>query len=160
ITLLDSDRQFFKSALGLPEPWASARETPLSHSFCQHVVNSDAPVLINDAPNHPHFHESPAVTELGVVAYAGVPLHTREGHTLGARCVIDRNPRDWAPAEVALLHDLGAAVETEIALCEALISRAQSARYLEAQRLAFEAMAAGQPLTEVLTILAKGVEHV
>ncbi|HVE77348.1 MAG TPA: hypothetical protein VNA89_00675, partial [Gemmatimonadaceae bacterium] len=38
VTLVDAERQFFKSCVGLPQPWAAARETPLSHSFCQHAV--------------------------------------------------------------------------------------------------------------------------
>src|SRR6516162_9470764 len=41
LSLVDTDRQFFKSSCGLPEPWASIRQTPLSHSFCQHVVASE-----------------------------------------------------------------------------------------------------------------------
>jgi hypothetical protein len=44
VSLVEADRQFFKSALGLPEPWATRRETPLSHSFCQHVVATGAPL--------------------------------------------------------------------------------------------------------------------
>ena len=46
VSLVDADRQFFKSALGLPEPWATRRETPLSHSFCQHVVATGAPLAV------------------------------------------------------------------------------------------------------------------
>src|SRR5687767_12153776 len=53
VSLVDAHRQFFKSSLGLPEPWASRRETPLSHSFCQHVVTSREPLVIEDARVHP-----------------------------------------------------------------------------------------------------------
>jgi len=45
----DGDRQFFASAKGLGEPWATKRETPLSHSFCQHVVTQSKPLVIEDA---------------------------------------------------------------------------------------------------------------
>src|SRR5689334_1780449 len=48
ITLVDAERQFFKSAVGLPEPWAAQRETPLLHCFCQHVVASSQPLIIAD----------------------------------------------------------------------------------------------------------------
>ena len=49
VSAVDTERQFFKSCLGLPEPWATRRETPLSHSFCQHVVAAREPVLVSDA---------------------------------------------------------------------------------------------------------------
>ncbi|MFY9639662.1 MAG: GAF domain-containing protein, partial [Rhodomicrobium sp.] len=53
ISLVECDRQFFKSCAGLPEPWASLRETHLSHSFCQHVVHTGAPLVVEDAREHP-----------------------------------------------------------------------------------------------------------
>src|ERR671914_144008 len=49
VTLVDGDRQFFKSCVGLPEPWATRRETPLSHSFCQYTVTTGEPLVIDDA---------------------------------------------------------------------------------------------------------------
>src|SRR4051812_16555026 len=49
VSLVEQERQFFKSAFGLPEPWLSKRETPLTHSFCKYVVQSHAPLLITDA---------------------------------------------------------------------------------------------------------------
>src|SRR5919202_2375924 len=53
VSLVDQNRQFFKSCIGLPDPWASQRETPLSHSFCQHVVATGEPLIIPDARTHP-----------------------------------------------------------------------------------------------------------
>jgi GAF domain-containing protein len=53
ITVIADDRQFFKSATGLAEPWASRRGTPLSHSFCRHVVTSGDPLVVEDARRHP-----------------------------------------------------------------------------------------------------------
>ena len=53
VSLVDRDRQFFKSAEGLAEPWLSERQTPLSHSFCQHVVTTNAPLVVTDARDHP-----------------------------------------------------------------------------------------------------------
>ena len=52
VSLIDIDRQFFKSSLGLLEPWATLRQTPLSHSFCQHVVSTEKPLVIDDARLH------------------------------------------------------------------------------------------------------------
>src|SRR3712207_8148537 len=59
----EADRQFFKSAVGLPEPWAARRETPLSHSFCQHVVATGAPLRIEDARQDPLVCDNLAVPE-------------------------------------------------------------------------------------------------
>jgi PAS domain S-box-containing protein len=116
VSLVDRDRQFFKSQVGLPEPWASACQTPLSHSFCQHVVVRHSPLVIPDARLDPLVRENQAVTDLGVVAYAGVPLATREGHVLGALCAIDGEPRAWTDEDVVVLRDLAALVVTEIEL--------------------------------------------
>jgi len=106
VTFVDSDRQFFKSSCGLPEPWASERETPLTHSFCQYIVGSGQPLLVGDARLHPILQDNLAVPDLGVVAYAGVPLLAPDGQVLGALCAIDGNPHAWSEDEVATLHDL------------------------------------------------------
>src|SRR5258708_2536759 len=53
VSLVDGSRQFFKSSVGLPEPWSSLRETPLSHSFCKHVVASGEPFLVSDSRDDP-----------------------------------------------------------------------------------------------------------
>ncbi|MBD0320248.1 MAG: GAF domain-containing protein, partial [Gemmatimonadetes bacterium] len=114
ISLVDEDRQFFKSCLGLPEPWASERETPLTHSICQHVVAAREPLVVVDAREHALLRDNLAIRDLGVVAYAGVPLITSAGVEIGALCVIDREPRAWAAGEVALLRDLAATAVTLI----------------------------------------------
>jgi PAS domain S-box-containing protein len=116
VCLLDEHRQFFKSAWGLPEPWASQRETPLSHSVCHHALAGTEPLVIADSRQHPLTCESPAVSELGVIAYLGVPLVTSEGAALGAFCVTDSKPRTWSPGEIETLRDLTASVATEIEL--------------------------------------------
>jgi GAF domain-containing protein len=123
VSLVDSDRQFFKSCLGLPEPWASAREAPLTHSFCQHAVASREPLLVDDAREHPLLRDNLAIRDMGVIAYAGFPLIDADGHALGTLCVIDSQPRHWTTHQVQLLGDLAASVVTEIALAR---SAAQS----------------------------------
>src|SRR5919202_4579018 len=65
VTLVDGERQFFKSCVGLPEPWATRRETPLTHSFCQHVVDLREPLLISDARTHPLVQANLAIRDLG-----------------------------------------------------------------------------------------------
>ncbi len=116
VTAVDRDRQFFKSCLGLPEPWATRRETPLSHSFCQHVVAAREPVIVTDAREDPRFIDNRAIQDLGVIAYLGVPLITTEGQAIGTLCVIDHEPRIWTDDEIRLVSDIAAAVVTEITL--------------------------------------------
>jgi signal transduction histidine kinase len=115
VTLVDDQRQFFKSCLGLPEPWATWRSTPLSHSFCKHVVSTNAPLVVNDARENPVFRENLAIKDLGIVAYLGVPLRVRD-QVLGSFCVIDSKPHDWTAEEVQILSVLAESVMTEIAL--------------------------------------------
>jgi GAF domain len=119
ISLVDDDRQFFKSCVGLAEPWSSTRETPLSHSFCRHALSSAEPLVIEDARTHPLVRDSPAIRDLDVVAYAGVPLITASGHALGTLCVIDHQPRSWTADQIETLKTLTAAVVSEIELARA-----------------------------------------
>ena len=116
VSLVDRDRQFFKSCAGLPEPWATQRETPLSHSFCKHVVASGAPLVVDDARRHPTVWNNLAIDELGIVAYAGIPLTTSDGQTIGTFCTVDSQPRTWTWDEVEILKDLAAIVMGHIEL--------------------------------------------
>lgn len=116
VSLVDDERQFFKACVGLAEPYGSKRETPLSHSFCQYVVISQAPLIIDDARLHPELRDNLAIPDLHVVAYAGIPLTTNEGLTLGSLCAIDSKPRQWQPDDIRILTDLAASVVTEIEL--------------------------------------------
>lgn len=134
VSLVDSDHQFFKSAFGLPESWRSQRQTPLSYSFCKHVVASGQPLAIEDAREYPLTWDNRAVIEHGLIAYLGIPLVTDAGHVLGALCVLDVRPRRWSPAEIEILTDLAASVMSEIKLI---------ARAAEHQSDASETTAAG-----------------
>jgi DNA-binding CsgD family transcriptional regulator len=110
VSLVDDHRQFFKSAHGLPEPWATRRETPLSHSFCQHVVASRAALVVDDARRHPLVCENQSISALGVIAYLGIPLTLANGVTLGSFCVIDTKRRTWSDSEQALMGELASVV--------------------------------------------------
>ncbi|MEV4422217.1 diguanylate cyclase [Patulibacter sp. NPDC049589] len=113
--LVDDEEQVFVGQTGLDEPWASRRRTPLSHSFCQHVVLDDAPLVIADARGDARLQDHLAIAELGVVAYAGVPL-VCDGETVGSLCLIDGEPRVWTPDELEVLQDLAAVTTTELSL--------------------------------------------
>jgi GAF domain-containing protein len=115
VSLVDRDRQFFKSAVGLPEPWQTKRETPLNYSFCKHAVAMHEPLVVPDARRDATFRDHPAVRELNIVAYAGVPL-TLSGQALGTLCVIDCEPREWSYDEVLTLKELAQCAMREIDL--------------------------------------------
>ncbi|MEQ9260860.1 MAG: ATP-binding protein [Roseovarius sp.] len=129
----EKDRQYFKSMCGLPEPWASARQTPLSHSFCQYVRYSGAPLAVEDAREHPFLKYNRALPELGVISYLGVPLRAPGGKVVGAFCVIGGEPRQWGEEEIERLGLIGRCVEDQIRMAAALheredaIARAQEA---------------------------------
>ena len=116
ISLVDKNRQFFKSSVGLGEPWASLRETPLSHSFCQYVVAQDRPLIVVDASSHHLVHENLAIRDLNVQAYLGVPIHTPDGQPIGSLCAIDSVPRGWTQTDIETIKDLVALVNSEILL--------------------------------------------
>ena len=128
LSLVDGDRSFFKSSIGLPEPWTSQREMPLPDSFCQNVVAANAPLVINDARSDGLVSDKRAIGNLKIVAYLGIPLVTCAGHAFGAFAVIDTVPRDWTEDDVTTLGDLAASAMSEIEL------RAANNKHLRVER--------------------------
>ena len=116
VSLVDDRRQFFKSQVGLIEPWATARETPLTHSFCQHVVSTGQPFIVTNALENSMVRDNLAIPELGVIAYAGMPLVTDEGETIGSFCAIDTRARVWTEEELEVIESLAASAMTELRL--------------------------------------------
>jgi GAF domain-containing protein len=131
-TVVTEDEQFFRSQIGLPEPYATTHRTPLSHSFCQYVILSSAPLEVTDAREHPTVKGNPAIEELQVIAYLGVPLITRRGETLGSLCAIDHVPREWTARDRWVLRDLAAATVTEVELRRTTREAVELAEKLEA----------------------------
>lgn len=113
VTLIDRDRQFFKAAVGLPEPLATQRETPMALSVCQYVVAGGTPLLVGDATKDSRLADHPVVREFGVVAYAGAPIFTADGHAVGSVCVLDVVPRSWTDSDRETLEDLAAIAARE-----------------------------------------------
>jgi signal transduction histidine kinase len=140
ISLVDADRDFYKSATGFGEPLASARELR-GPTFCHHAIAGQGPLVIGDTAADPVYREVPTVASLGVAAYVGVPLHAADGAALGSFCAIDMVPRAWSAADVQVLTELAASAEREIALragaraTERLLERMRAqAAQLEAQQ--------------------------
>src|ERR1700759_3127387 len=80
VSLVEAGRQVFPGLVGLAEPWATSRQTPLSHSLCQHVTATGAPLVLPDARLDERTRTSLAISDLGVIAYAGMPLTDRQGN--------------------------------------------------------------------------------
>lgn len=108
VSLVEPHRQFFKSQCGLREPFASERETPISHSVCRHVVASGQPIIIEDARLHPLVRDNLAIPTLGMIAYLGVPLFDSAGVAYGAFCAFSGEPRRWTAADLEILTALAA----------------------------------------------------
>ena len=133
VTLVTPDRQFFKSQSGLSGAPAEARETPLSHSFCQHVVHREEAMVVSDARREPSLDGNLAITELSAIAYAGFPLRLPGGEVLGSFCAIDTRPRTWMPHELELLRDMAATTMDIVTLrMEAVTAGDATARFQEA----------------------------
>jgi serine phosphatase RsbU (regulator of sigma subunit) len=116
VSLVEADRQVFPGQVGLAEPWASSRQDPLAHSLCQRVAATGSPLVLADVRQYQRARGSAAIRELGMIAYAGMPLTDSEGHVLGSLCAIDTQPRAWSPEELARLADLAAACCAELRL--------------------------------------------
>jgi diguanylate cyclase (GGDEF)-like protein/PAS domain S-box-containing protein len=100
VSIVDADRQWFKSRSGL-----AAQETPRDISFCGHVVQSSEQLVVPDAHLDPRFCDNPLVTgDPRIGFYAGMPLRTVDGFVLGTLCAIDNVPRTLAPDKLAALE--------------------------------------------------------
>jgi GAF domain-containing protein len=116
VSLVDDQHQYFPGQVGLPEPWGTKRETPLTHSFCQHVVIEGRSKVFPDARIYAQVRDNLAIPDLGVVAYAGMPLTDADDRVLGSLCAIDTKPRAWTAVELEVLKDLAAVCASELRL--------------------------------------------
>lgn len=111
VTLIDADRQWFKSNPGL-----ELKETPRNISFCGHAILDEDMFIVPNALEDERFHDNPMVTEAPSIRfYAGYPLRASNGHKMGTLCLIDNKPRELEEEDKQLLRDLAVMVEQEIA---------------------------------------------
>ena len=141
ISLVDIDRQFFKSQVGLSDPWLSIRQTPLSHSFCKHVVASGEMLVVEDARQHPVVCDNLAIRDLDVASYLGMPLTTPDGFHLGSLCVVDHEPRNWTADDIEVLQTLAQSVTAEIQLRHEVMAKEQALADLQHRNEELDAFA-------------------
>jgi GAF domain-containing protein len=110
VSLVDENRQWFKSCYGL-----NVKETSRDAAFCAHVVYNREPMIVPDTFQDKRFADNPLViNEPRIRFYAGCPLILRDGACIGTLCVIDTRPRPQEVSDVACLRDLADLVVQEI----------------------------------------------
>ncbi|WP_158555180.1 GAF domain-containing protein [Fulvimarina endophytica] len=140
VTLVDENRQVFAGHSGLPSPWDERGETPMTHSFCQYVVDRGAPLSVPDARQDDVLKTNHAIGDIGVIAYLGVPLTLPDGAVIGALAAISDSRRIWTDADERRLLVIARTVEREMAV------RISESRW----RSIFEQLAEGFILARVL----------
>ena len=107
VSLIDRDRQWFKARIGL-----DVIETPRAISFCGHAILGTQPFIVEDTHSDPRFHDNPLVLNNPQIRfYAGRPLLSKEGQTLGTLCLIDPLPQKLTDKQQHLFNDMAALVE-------------------------------------------------
>lgn len=148
ISFIDSQRQWFKSCIGLTQS-----ESPRETSFCGHAILQPDLFMIEDASQDPRFADNPMVVgEPGIRAYFGAPLKSPEGYYVGTLCLIDTVPRQLTLAEQQTLLDMAGMVEDKLAL-----SHIRQQAELAAQREEHLNAILHAELDGILTIDSQGI---
>mgnify|MGYP003482442470 CR=1 FL=1 len=134
-SLVDENRQWFKSRVGL-----DAQETPREFAFCAHALLQDQPLVVADATSDARFADNPLVTGApNIRFYAGVPIRTTGGLTIGTLCALDEQVRVLTADELCILIDLADIVQKEVQYRERLAVAGRHMQRSEAVLSASEA---------------------
>ena len=160
LTVVDDERSFWKSRLGIAED--GPRQNTLAESFCQYVVDRGEPMVLADVRADERTGQNPSIESMGVVAWAGFPVHTPDGQVMGTLCVVDTEVHPWSEDDVRVLEQLAAIAGREVALRAALVradDALQVARH-ERERARFfarigELLTAGLELDAVWAAIAR-----
>ena len=158
LTVVDDSREHVKSVTGGLGSFSPGADVPLAHSLCRGVIEAGAALVVSDAASHPDSRANPTVLELGIGAYAGVPVRDADGHVLGALCVADTDARAWSNEDLESLRDLAVGIELELARTAAARDVERLQHLLACEHVVHELIVAGAPLPEILDALIEGVE--
>ena len=159
VNLVGSERQRLVG-YGGDDPLWSVRELPLTHGFCPFALGAEHAFAFADARAEPSLAANPVVEQLGVLAYAGVPLRVADGEPIGTLCAIDHSPHAWSEDDLANLSDLAASAVTELQLLAASRRAArQQARVRTLAALSY-ALAPAASADEMIEQLGTAVDRV
>ena len=152
ISLVDTHRQWFKSKFGL-----EVSETSRDVAFCAHAILDRQPFIVPDAAQDPCFCDNPLVVEDPRIRfYAGIPLTTEEGLSIGTLCVIDKKPRELSPLQIEALNLLGDQIISRLVLRKQALELGKAAATLrEAERTRTSLLRAINEAMEGMAILNK-----
>ena len=132
VTVVDDRRSFWKSCVGGPELPLEQRQNLVHESPCHILIATNEALVSADARRDPRIRDVPAVEQLGIGAWAGVPVRDRDGHVIGGLCVVDDNSRAWPDDQVQTLHTLAEAASAHIKLRQELDRTREQAARLDA----------------------------
>lgn len=118
-TIMNNDRQYYKSTFGLPPEVGSGTSFPMEATICQYALQEDH-LAIEDTKNHPAFADNGPIQQFQIGGYLGVPVTTKAGHVFGTVCVFDVVPKQWSADELESLKIIANSFVTEVELKIAL----------------------------------------
>jgi len=152
VTLIDADRQWFKSRIGV-----NAEQTPRDIAFCAHAIAGRDLLVVPDARADARFADNPLVTgEPHIRFYAGMPLVSPEGHALGTLCVLDRVPRELTPDRQEALRVLGRQVNVQLDLRRHMMKLVRTYAELAGTQEKFAAVLRSATTVAILATNPKG----
>ncbi len=160
LSVVDADRDFYKSHHGFGSPLAEERQLA-GRTFCHYALEGDGPLVIDDTHAHEVWRAVPTVQSLGVRSYIGIPIFVDE-QVIGSFCVIDMRPRAWTADEIETMRQLGASAARELGLRSALAAARIEAARANALALAREEVIAvvAHDLRTPLQVLSLGTQVV